>query len=165
VNTKSTKYLLLTGVMLIWGLIIYRVIHGLDRDNDAVIMTSHNEGLKYVALADTFALVANYPDPFLSTQDETAEKENEVLTDQQITPVPVMPTQRKSSIDLHTLHYQGMILNPDTKKKVGILTIDGKQVMVKEQDKIEGFLIRKITKDKITIAVDGKNTEIERDKA
>ncbi len=165
---KATKYVLIAGVVLIWGIVIYRVIKGLKRDNEFPVVNKRVAPFKYDAVKDSFILFANYPDPFLaSVETDTAETNKIPSTAQNFSSEIYQknhPVQRPPQIDINSIRYQGMIANPEKKKKVAFLTIAGKEYTVKENDKIEGLVIRKITIDKISVFANGKTEIIGRKK-
>jgi hypothetical protein len=65
-KNKRIIYFLLPAVLIIWGLIIFRAVAFLNR-NDRINYKKTSEGLKtqLTGNVDTFSLLLNYPDTFL----------------------------------------------------------------------------------------------------
>jgi hypothetical protein len=56
----------------------------------------------------------------------------------------------------------GMIGNPEKKLKIAIITLHGKELLVKEKEKHDGVLIKKIDRDKIGVVYKAKYVEVEK---
>ena len=167
-NQKTTKYFLIAGVIFVWGIIIYRVVKGLKKDNEFTVVKKRVTPYKYEPVKDSFILFANYSDPFLPLVEADKAENNKIPSIAQNFSNENYqnnhPVERVPQIDINSIRYQGMIGNPEKKKKVAFLTIAGKEYTVKENDKIDGIVIRKITIDKISILANGKIEIIERKK-
>lgn len=157
---KSFKYVLITAVALVWGLIIYRVIKGLGGDDVSPIAVASVKKIDYTAPVDSFALMADYGDPFQPSLTEEEEPVSGMNTEAPVTTpaLPVAPPPPQ--FDFNTIQYHGMMSNPDSKKKIAILSISGKDYLVKEKEKIEGVTVRKITPDEIVVTVNGKTETV-----
>jgi hypothetical protein len=162
VSQKTLRYFLFVGLAAVWGTIIYKVIKGLNQNDDIpAVQTSKGPKIDYYKPIDSFTLIANYPDPFLPQGDSTIAKNiSENIVDD--TPARKEALQMKPAIDVSKIQYYGMITNPEKKKKVAIISIAGKEYLAKEKEKIEQLLINKITKEKITVFINGKLAEINR---
>ncbi len=163
-NQKPVKYLLIAGVVLVWGLIIYRVVDGMNPDdNIPAIKAANTLTTAYVAPADSFTLIADYTDPFIPGSDSV---DAEALMDKPVTPPPPPPpVVNKPPVDTYkegTIQYSGMISNPQKKIKLGTITLNGKEMLVREKDKVEGYVIQKISAETTIIKYKNKNITIQR---
>jgi len=114
----------------------------------------------YSIKSDSFFLFANYADPFipeidtLQQQIDNIDKQlkasenklssvNNTPNSYSATPIPAKP-------DLSFINYSGIIINKDEKnKKAGFITLRGKEIMIKEGQKIEDIQIKKMEKGRL----------------
>lgn len=161
-NQKPVKYLLIGGVVLVWGLIIYRVVDGLNPDdNIPAIKAANTLTNAYVAPADSFTLIADYSDPFIPGSD-TVDAEVTAIP-QPVAAPPPAPVVNKPPVDTYkegTIQYVGMISNPQKKIKLGTITLNGKEMLVREKDNVEGYVVMKITAEAIVVKYKGKKVTV-----
>lgn len=122
-KSKKNIYILLPTVLLVWGLIGYRVFAGLDPDKDMVDsmpMTKEFKPLKLVA-NNNYTIEANYRDPFLGTL------ENRVFNKT----IPKKVYKQKEEIVFPEILYKGIFSPGDYSKSVFLILIDGEQEMFK----------------------------------
>jgi hypothetical protein len=162
-NQKALKYFLVGGVAIVWGLIIYKIVDGLDtEDTMPVLKASGISAKSYIPTTDSFTLIADYSDPFIPGSDT-------VDADVALTPKPVVapppPVVTSPPVDTYkegTVQFLGMISNPAKKLKLGSITINGKDMLVREKDKVDGYVIQKITAEAIVIRYKNKNITVQR---
>ncbi|WP_205511079.1 hypothetical protein [Longitalea arenae] len=163
-NQKPVKYLLIGGVVVVWGLIIYRVVDGLSPDEHMpAIKAANTLTAAYAAPADSFTLIADYSDPFIPGTD-TVDAEVTPLSQPVAAPMPA-PVVVKPPVEVYkegTIQYEGMISNPQKKIKLGAITLNGKELLVREKDKVEGYVVQKISAEMIVIRYKNKNITIQR---
>lgn len=161
-NTPYIKYLLFGLVAVIWGLIIFRILHAMNSGESTPIPISHKSAIK---LDDdtTYNLISVvYPDPFFknlqSEEVKVAEEKNlsAKVPDSIDTEIAVV----REDDDSPSIKYSGYIYNPITKRKTAIISIDGytKSVGLNESigDKIK---ITFISNQKIGIVYKGRMIE------
>ncbi len=153
---KTLKYILIGGVVFIWGLIIYKII---DATGEEVVPVkpSVNYNVKDMEF-EKFTLNADYPDPFLP--DATT------VFDSVKTPgIPQPPVQQSETPkpDLSFIEYHGMINNPLKRVKVGMIKLNGKELLVKEKEEIGEVSITKIGKDVLSIFFRGQSYRIRKE--
>lgn len=155
-NQKALRYFLFAALALVWGLIIYKIINGLDHRDNVVPVLSVKAETSYNSPKDSFILFADYSDPFLPS-DSVYSEEIDKTVGVAINKEPIIT---KPNFDLNKIQYHGMISNPENKKKVAIVSIGGKEYMAKEKEKINEVVISKITREKIIVIIDGKSEQI-----
>jgi hypothetical protein len=155
VNNKNVKYILIVAVVAVWATIIYRIVGHLSSGASSPrppVAVSQNQ---LVMVSDTFTLNADYPDPFLEEADTTAG--DTILNGK--------PAQARSAGDqllppmespTSIIQLTGIIGNPQKKSRVAIIDLRGKEYLVREKEKIEGFYVEKITKNSIHILYKGE---------
>jgi hypothetical protein len=160
VNQKALRYFLIAGLTLVWGTIIYKVVDKLNQNDHTVHEIYKKEKFDYSMPKDSFVLIANYPDPFLPTEDSISAGNNlsHSMNENQVPAKEIIPP--KPAFDLNKIQYYGMIANSGNKKRVAIISIGGKDYLAKEKEKIDEVLISRITKEKITVFVNGKKGNI-----
>jgi hypothetical protein len=148
-KSKWTRILLLVAVMVVWGLIVFRIVSHFS-DNDMNINSQLNEVplTRNVQMPDTFHLLLNYPDPFTGAIEQKSPKQsiscNYKPKKQDVAP----PT----STPMPTVKYYGFVSNKNTNKLVGIVYIGGKQFLAKQGDICNGVSLIKMTNDSILVS-------------
>ena len=161
-NQKKLKYPLIIGTALVWSLIIYRIVKGLGNEDRIAPLTASQKKIDYNQPADSFILVANYPDPFIPAGETVDSIEVlEMPNNATVNPASV-PAQPE--FDPSIIQYTGMISNPVKKIKVAILNIAGREYLAREKEKIADYLVKSIQKDKIVIFYKGNSYTIQKSK-
>ncbi len=147
-KNKNLIYVLMPLVILIWGLIIYKIIAGMndDKPSNSVYKPLVTEDSK--ELTDTFSLYANYNDPFLSGTVRLSRNvvETEMLSNRRslsnVNNTPPKPD----------LQYFGIISNAKNKYKVGLIKIQGVDYLLKEGDfSVNKLKVYKLFKDSVIV--------------
>jgi len=158
---KKLTIPLLVLVMLIWGWILFKVIHASD---DSLPMPnapaqSHTPPKKAVAAADTvvnYQPQGGYPDPFLGT---LAGPEPEIMAAEM--PVEnVAPPVEEVFVDWSVIKYLGEINSADAKKQVVLLSVGDKDFMLQEGQTQEGVTLLQNTNEYIKIKYQEKENKL-----
>lgn len=134
--TKKTKtYLLLIVVVIIWGILIFKVIDALKGSNDDIISSNFKPepfNFNFQKEIDTFTLIANYRDPFLGDikEKETRQRRNKT---------PIKTKQPEEPLALIT--YSGYMTDPINKERVFFVNINNQQHMLKRNETVENVKI------------------------
>jgi hypothetical protein len=155
-KNKKVTYLLGAVVLIVWGLIIYRVFDAASGGDDPV--ASAPTAIKkevyndFAMPKDTSRLLLNYRDPFgLVAQKDTAEIPVKRLVRKSTGPIAVKPAMNWGFIQ-----YSGYIRNPVSKKLITLVVINGQnQTLTKGEVKDQVKLIRNLH-DSIKISYQGK---------
>ncbi len=125
-NLKT--YVLLAVVVLIWGIIGYKIISWMNQDEAPIPQATFSEFKpKQLKSRDTFSIVADYRDPFLgSFESQTTSKR---ITKSSL---PIKTTLPEVSIV-----YTGIITDTETKSNIYFITINGQQYLMNLKDKIQ----------------------------
>lgn len=149
---KKGIYILLPVVVAIWGIIGYKIYKSVypDVNTEATANT-----IVFEAAADTtqetFALAANYDDPFLSgvnARNYSGSKANK-SPKSIVTPKKIVP--EKTILPWPQIKYKGSVTNQQSKVQVGLVSINNKDYMLKNGESKEGISIGKISKDSVVI--------------
>jgi hypothetical protein len=154
-NKKST-YLLGAAVLIVWGLIIYRIFNALnDTGPDASAMSApvkketYND---YTIPADTTRLSLNYRDPFGITQTKDTVSDKHML----ISAVKTAPREAAPGMNWDFIRFVGYIRNPDSKKLVAMIHLNGAELMMSEGEMNSNLKLIKNYRDSIKITYQGK---------
>lgn len=148
-------YILGLLVVIVWGLIIYRIYQSVDSRGQDDIPAAPGKAAKevyndYEIPKDTTRLLLNYRDPF----SDSAEADTVVLHKPKrvITVVPKVPP----AVNWGFVKYAGFVSNPVTKKLIAIVRINGKNVMLSEGESNQNVKLLKNMRDSIKIYFEGK---------
>lgn len=156
-KNKKLTWFLICAVVLVWGVIVYRLFFNNVEDEYVLRSSStiakHEPYDQYLPKADTFRLALNYKDPFLG--GVTPEVIELKPTELSAKPVNFVPPPVKPFIDWNAIKYSGYIINPVTKKIVSIITVNGKEQMLSEGEVFEGAQLIKNKKDSVLVSWKG----------
>jgi hypothetical protein len=156
-KNKKLTYVLGLAVLVVWGMIIYRVFNAATDNNDDVTTVSSTPQKKEpyndeTIIKDTTRLLLNYRDPFsLVKLKDTAEIPVKKILSKNNSLLPVKPAFNWSFI-----RYAGYIRNPATKKLVAMVSINGKNEMFVEGQTKDQVKLLKNLRDSIKISYSGK---------
>jgi hypothetical protein len=154
-KNKKMTYLLGLAVAVVWGLIIYRVFAAADGNDDDTTPTAVNikkEPFNDFAIhKDTTHLLLNYRDPFglIAPKDTTTlfVKKHRLIANN---------ISAKPAINWGFIQYAGYIRNPNSKKLITLVNINGKsETLADGEQKDDVKLIRNL-RDSIKISFGGK---------
>jgi hypothetical protein len=156
-KNKKFTYFLGISVVLVWGIIIYRVFAGAGGEEDR-LPAGESKAVKepykdYAVPRDTLHLRLDYKDPFavLKSGDSTVIPVKKLVTAKV---QPVIP------VNWGFIKYTGYIHNPGAKNLVALVSINGRSAMMTEGETIEQVRLLKNLKDSIRIDFNGKTTYI-----
>jgi len=149
-KNKRLIYILAPLVLLIWGLIFYKIFtHFGDDQNKTMVNPDQTNTNKKQLPRDTFTIIANYRDPFLGRNNQPAlhSSQDHILNNQ--TGLSRKPTPAPEIIP--EIKYCGIIANPKNKRKVGLLRMNNKELLVKEGDSYNELKIIRLFNDSVKI--------------
>jgi len=122
-NSKIKTYLLLTGVLLIWGIIGYKILTGINPDVPELKHEGFNASFTPIKNKDidTFSIQKTSRDPFLGTLTKNKGGTKK--------------TQKSTTVlkgeGLKTITYKGLVKKQNTSEKVFVLRIDNSEYLLK----------------------------------
>jgi len=161
---KTINYILGFVVLLVWGMIFYKVINAAWGGDDTIPAppAAHLKEKVYddfEVKKDTTKLNLNYRDPFkLSVAHPIDTTKRVAAVKAKIISIPVR-------IDWNFIKYSGYIANPTTKKIISILVINGKSAMLSEGETAENVKLLKNMRDSVKISFKNKVHYISRNTA
>ena len=150
-KNKKLLYVLIPAVLLVWGIIIYKIVApgsgGDDTSplkNNEFITSSSTE-----ILNDTFSINPNYRDPFLGKSiKKTIPSENKVSN---VTIPTVIKKTTEPTIKWPSVIYAGLIKNKKSNKQLVLIQINGQSSSIKVGEIINGIELINIFKDSIEV--------------
>ncbi len=142
---KKTVYILIPVVLLIWGIIFYRIYGFFNGGNNQafhtpqLVITDSAE-----LLNDSFNIHADYRDPFL---DKAIKKQISGSGTTVAKPVKPVPT----SSPWPAIVYGGIIKNQKSNKQLALIQINGQSNMMKAGEEANGVQLLKVFKDSIEV--------------
>lgn len=145
-NTKT--YILVAVVVLIWGLIGYKVLSTVNHESEKASLAVVSE-FKPVPIKkkDTFSIVADYRDPFLGTIKKPVVKTIKKTS---------KPKIKKEAVPEINVLYTGHITDSNTKEKIFFVSINGQQQMMSINNTINEVTLISGNKSKIKVKVQKK---------
>ena len=139
-KNNGIKIVLFIAVILIWGLLIYKIyytVYGSHKINNAVIIPNPEKPL---IIIDTYSVHTYKRDPFLSILTDTISQQPTV----EIKPFKIF-VKKSTTLPL----YCGVIRNG--KKKTAILKMNKKIFFLHEGDTLQSMKIKTIMNDSIVV--------------
>ncbi|MEO1486503.1 MAG: hypothetical protein AAFU57_12195 [Bacteroidota bacterium] len=147
---KRKTYLLLALVVVVWGILGFRIVKTLspDSDNSPVVVSTTDFSIPEIK-NDSFAISANYRDPFLGTwakADKPAKTKKKL---KKVPPPPKIP-----------VIYSGSMAENGKKGRMFFVTINGKQHLMRVNQTVEKVRLLKGNKETITVRYPGHTETI-----
>lgn len=164
-KNKASVYFLGFVVAVVWGLIIYRIVAALNKDDDMPVtsgatISSPKEPLNdYEPIKDTVSLKLNYRDPFAMAKPILKKDTVQIPVKQLLGNTTRLSTMRHSSngmskpaMNWSFVRYSGYIKNPHTKKLFALMIVNGKSALLSEGESAGGVKLLKNLKDSIKVS-------------
>lgn len=162
-KNKKFTYLLGAAVLLVWGLILYRVFAAVSTDDTPIASSNinsqsgKNAGNDYALTKDTTHLLLNYRDPF---HEEPVKDTTKVVPVHKLIRQDEQLKRRSSALipqpNWNMFRYTGYIRNPHSKKLIALISYNGKSIMLGEGESSGEVKLLKNLRDSIKIAYNGK---------
>ena len=176
-TSKYLRYFLMTAVVFIWGVIVYRIVYGLGGAKGAAVRNATTTEPEMAIEVDSFTLNADYPDPFIPEEDTSTKadgKTGAVVAGGAGVPasggpsgagaagMPAVPAITKETV-AGIVQYKGYFGDPKKRNAIAIVVIHGKGAVVRERDKLEGITIKKIGREELQVVYKGQVWVVEKE--
>jgi hypothetical protein len=139
---KSNKktYLLLTLVLIIWGLLAFRIVKTLNptEEKKEPIEITTSDIPEITIKRDTFSISGDYRDPFLGTLPKKTRKSK-------------ISKPKKIEVPKRNITYQGSVALNDSGDRMFFVSVDGQQHVFEKRKEIDGVML--ISGDKKSIKI------------
>ena len=159
-KNKGITFLLLIVVGIIWYQVFFRIKSNLS-DEPSGLPTPSSKALRIKFQKDTFALQANYRDPFKAKSTTTAPIETSTNDFPPVNftppkPIPEPPKPHRWP----KMNYYGVMKSTSQKGNLAIIAIDNMLFNLREgEEAYDRLVVKKIYGDSVLV-VQGKNTKI-----
>ena len=122
-KNKKTLYILIPAVLIIWGLIVYKIFSWSDDPGTDTLLPIAKKTLPVTDSVDKSVIHANYPDPFL--KDKTYKASGTVPAGNKVANV-ANSDSKKTTVVVKTppvakwpkIRYDGLIINKNSGENV-----------------------------------------------
>lgn len=157
---KAKLYLLIAVNLFAWGYVAFKVYGALHEDEDTELNLAELpvKKIEVETREELQTLQLNYPDPFLKNVSISSKKSvsghaaiaHKQETVSQLKPVPVK-TQTVATTAVIDIKYLGLIKNSTSGSVTALLSVNGRSVVVKLNESVEGYMLKEITADQILL--------------
>lgn len=154
----------MVAAISIWGLIIYRVIRATHNEGGPSIEAIPASAKRLPEMSvDTFTLYNDYPDPFIPAKEEVDTIEEIKPAETKVINSPSDLASENNENIANMVKFRGIVVNPQKKIKVAIVSINNKEFVVRERENVKGIYIRKINIEKLEINYKNKDFAIQKE--
>lgn len=153
-KNKKFTYLLGLLVLIVWGIVIYRIfdtVAGSEDDFTPVQNVKEEKNSNdYSVPADTTHLLLNYRDPFrLTRQPDTAVKRI-------AQPGTARPSIPKPAFSWNFVKYSGYTRSAGSKKLLAVMSINGQSAILQEGETVADVKLIKNYQDSVKVTFKGR---------
>lgn len=151
VKKQHKTYVLLALVLLVWGVIGYKVVNVINPSTE----TSQTASLsgkfvpKQIKEKESFSIVADYRDPFLGTVKTPNKSTRKIAV-----------TSVQKEIPKKKISYTGFITDKGKNQKIFFITIEGQQQMMSLNDTFQDVKLLQGTTNYIKVLYKGTSEKI-----
>ena len=149
---KSTTYFLVSVVVIIWGIVSYKIFAGIPEENISRLKTENFTAYNFEKKHETFIIQANYRDPFLGTLPKTRKKRSTKNR---------FKAPKKVELIWPDIKYKGAII-PKEGKASFMINIDNKGYLIKKNEIKRDIKLIRGNKEYILVKYKGRTKKIEK---
>ena len=145
-KNKTRTYVLLAGVFAVWSIIGFKILSAINPDPPKATVPNALAAFKPEAMkaTDTFSIRTVERDPFLGT-----------LQHKKKSTISSKPIQPKPTFAWPEVVYQGSMAQQDSKERIYIVSIDGRQYLMSKGQTINGVTLVTVNASSATITSKG----------
>ena len=123
-KNKKNIYILITAVLLVWGLLGYRIFSTVDPINKKQLTVSFsNFKPQLLQESETFAINTDYRDPFLGTLSQKKITKTKKTTN---------AISTKPKVPFPSIIYKGLVSSKKKNQQIFLISINGQQYFFKK---------------------------------
>ncbi len=148
-NKKYVNILLISAVVFIWGFIVFKMIKYSEssRINDTGSVEYFVDN-QFKVFTDTITIEANYRNPF----EPSVLKTNSVINTQGL--IKPIIVEEKHIVKWPDINYFGLIENNKVGALFGLLSVNNKKMVIKQDDEVSDLKIISIYPDSIKVELE-----------
>lgn len=152
-KNKKLQYILIPLVILVWGLVFFKVFSHISRTEDFNHPAESTHESNPDTLTDTFTIAASYRDPFYRKVPNQSGQNH--VKDRSVIPGRVRQ-QIVAEININHVQWPeiifgGMIINEKDKSQIALLRVDGTDYLMKKGDEAMNIVVKSIFPDSIIL--------------
>lgn len=161
-DKKSKKLgLLLIAVLIVWGIVIFRIIDmRTDDDDDGVIAIRTVSTDELIGKVETKMVSLDFADPFLKGGKRAAA--TEIRPKPTIERVAKQVTPKEEEPELPNVKFKGIISNGKAGTELGIIQIEEVEFFVRKGQQLKELTVVEMDSDQIVMEFKGKRLEVQR---
>jgi len=148
-KSKKAQRILLFCVLVVWGLIFYRIFIYFKKDDPIIPQLARSMQAENNRMSDSLILLLNYTDPFHLSKPLSLPMYNRKQASSTIS--KVIATNIEGFLKVPDFIYKGCIYNQVKHKYTGIILSNQTTSFITEEDSIQSWEIAKIYKDSLLI--------------
>lgn len=151
-KSKTSLYILLPVVFIIWGLLIWRIVGAFSEEVYSLPQAPVNPSTpQNVILKDTFSLLEVERDPFLNIPYKKQE------------PIKKTTVAKPQEIEWPSISYLGLVTETGVSSGIHIIKINEQQFLLKPGNEAEGVKLLRTNGNTISLAYRGSRKNIIKD--
>lgn len=150
-KNKKITYILIFSVVALWGIIFYRIFIAMGDKEETIVQVPAKKAAYFKMVNhqnDQVLLTFDYRDPFTSIN---AIEPITPAQSQNTAPMPIPLPIAKPVVNWSAISYTGYINNLNTKQKLAMLSVNGKELMLAEGQDLNGVKLLKYAGDSIKV--------------
>lgn len=154
-KNKKLLFILVPVVVVVWGIIFYRIFNQIIKKNQVFVPQININELPIDEIKkDTFTIVANYRDPFLgsSVNYSQPENDNKKIEKKKQKTEPSITGRTNRRVRWPEIEYSGSIYNKDSKQSIAVMKIDNNGFLMYLNETNSGVTLLKIYEDSIRVS-------------
>lgn len=144
-QNKKLLYILLPVVVVVWGLIIFKVVDALS-DDEAPVLSHQPEVVATKQSGFTHELALNYPDPFLGKSKRSEPKK---VTVKKKAPTRTKKKKEAPKVQAPKLRYNGRIENRESSDERHLIAVNGSAHIISLGEEVDGVKLEKVYADSV----------------
>ncbi len=151
-KNKTKTYILLILVLGIWGTIGYKIIAGLNPDAPEQVENDISVSFipEKIKKTDTFSIQTTERDPFLGTLTRSNKPRAETTK----------KTKQVKEENALQITYQGLVKKQNSSQQVFVVTVNGKQHLLKQGQTVDDVKLEKGNAKEIVVSNNNKQQTI-----
>ena len=143
-KNKKLMFVLLPVVVVVWGVIIYRVVNAMMDDEPTVLETiSVSNRIQKEVIR--YELALNYSDPFLGPSRVVSRPKKSTKKVSK----PRKRTVKQATVKRPIIRYNGRIENTSSNEARHLISVDGQSHIVTLEQDIAGVVLKKVFTDSV----------------
>ncbi len=153
-NKKRLNIILVPLAVILWIVIVMKVISFTKpKSSDDIIYLPGTAHLEDAGTVDTLSLLLNYPDPFNHSVSSSSYVDNNIAKPKNI---PSDFFARPPEMPLPDIAFKGVIATDNNEKAVGLMIVNGRSVLVSENDTVAGLRVMDCWSDSVRLKFNGR---------